>query len=230
MSGRRAGRDGRGRPWRGGERKSARYVRVQMTRHLVVCEGTRTEPNYFNGLKAALGEANGRKVEVKVVGSGLHTLGLLEYAQECCRKSPDTFDHVWVVYDRDYFPAGEFDLVERRCASMGGRSTYHALWSNPCFEVWLLLHFGYTSAEMSPSECERAVGAAFERELGRRYAKNLDGVFALLASRRESAAANAGRLAGHHQSIGNSLPSAQNPGTKVCDIFDEVGPYLEGAM
>ena len=76
----------RGRPWRSGERRSARYVRVQMTRHLIVCEGTRTEPGYFNGLKAALGEANGRKVDVhherlgnrrpseKCPGTVVHTL------------------------------------------------------------------------------------------------------------------------------------------------------------
>ena len=45
-----------------------------MTRHLIVCEGTRTEPSYFNGLKAALGEANSHKVDVRVVGTGMHTV------------------------------------------------------------------------------------------------------------------------------------------------------------
>ena len=219
----------RGRPWRSSERRSARAIRVRMTRHLVVCEGTRTEPGYFNGLKAALGEVDGRKVEVKVVGSGLHTTDLLELAQEWCRKSADTFDHVWLVYDRDYFPADEFDLVERRCGEARGPSTFHALWSNPCFEVWLLLHFGYTSAEMTPAECMRALNDAFERNLGCEYAKNLEGVFGILGVRRKDAVGNADRLGEHHRSIGNALPSAQNPGTMVGVIFDEVGPYLEEA-
>ena len=216
------------RPWRSGERRSARAMRVRMTRHLVVCEGTRTEPRYFNGLKAALGEVDGQKVEVKVIGSGMHTTDLLELAQEWCRKSADTFDHVWIVYDKDYFPADEFDLVEKKCRTVQGPSTFHALWSNPCFEIWLLLHFGYTTAEMNPAECSRALNDAFERNLGCEYAKSLEGVFGVLGVRRADAIENADRLGEHHLSIGNTLPSSQNPGTKVGDIFDEVGPYLEG--
>lgn len=38
---------------------------------------------------------------------------------------------------------------------------------------------------------------------------------------------NASRLAEHHKSIGNDKPSTMNPGTKVPDIFDELGAYLE---
>lgn len=227
MSNKPVKRSDRDKPWRSGERRSARTLRVRMTRHLVVCEGTRTEPRYFTGLKRALGEANGRKVEIKVVGSGLHTIDLFDFAQEWCRKSANTFDHVWIVYDRDYFPAEEFDLVERRCDATLGQSTFHALWSNPCFEIWLLLHFGYTSAEMTPTECTRAVSEAFERELGCKYAKNLEGVFELLGPRRMAAAANAGQLDAHHLAIGNALPSLRNPGTRVGELFDEVGPYLE---
>ena len=37
---------------------------VQMTRHLVVSEGKETEPRYFEGVRTALGEANGRKVAI----------------------------------------------------------------------------------------------------------------------------------------------------------------------
>ena len=37
---------------------------VQMTRHLVVSEGKETEPRYFEGVRAALGAANGRKIAI----------------------------------------------------------------------------------------------------------------------------------------------------------------------
>lgn len=223
-----AARSGRGaRAWRDGRRHS-RARNVQMTRHLVVCEGTETEPRYFEGVKRALGSANGRKLSLLVKGSGMHTLGLLEYAEEFCRYSPDPFDHVWLVYDKDDFDAAEFDRVQSLCESRsGGSATFHALWSNPCFEIWLLLHMRYTTAPMNAAECQRALAKALDRELGVSYRKNLEGLFALLADRRAGAVRNAGALATHHDGLGNSRPSERNPGTRVGDIFDEIGPYLE---
>ena len=119
---------------------SPRYRTVQMTRHLVVTEGTETEPRYFNGMRLLLGEANGRKVNVVVRSTGKHTMGLLEYAKEACRRSPDVYDHVWLVYDKDDFSDEEFDRVEALCQQTIELATYHALWSNPCFEIWLLEH------------------------------------------------------------------------------------------
>ena len=47
------------RDWRSGKRQG-RARMVQMTRHLVVTEGKETEPRYFEGVRAALGAANGR--------------------------------------------------------------------------------------------------------------------------------------------------------------------------
>jgi hypothetical protein len=217
----------RGRPWRSGERRSARYVRVQMTRHLIVCEGTRTEPGYFNGLKAALGETNGRKVDVRGGGTGMHTVDLLEHAQELCRTSPNAYDHVWLAYDKDYFPAEEFDLVERGCANAGGSATFHAIWSNPCFEEWLLLHFGYSTAEDDPAGCLARLDHGWRRAFGRPYDKADEGLFAKLRSRLGDAKRNAAKLDAHHERMGNRRPSEKCPGTAVHTLFGELGPYLE---
>lgn len=81
------------RGWRSG-RREGRSRMVQMTRHLVVSEGKETEPRYFEGVRAALGAANGRKVAIVVKGTGKHTLDLLDFAVEHCRYAPETFDHV----------------------------------------------------------------------------------------------------------------------------------------
>ena len=105
--------------------------------------------------------------------------------------------------------------------------TFHALWSNPCFELWPLLHMRYTSAPMSAAECQRALSLSMSRELGVDYRKNVEGLFGLVDGRRPEAMARADCLAVHHGSLGNARPSAQNPATKVGDIFEELGPYLE---
>ncbi len=100
--------------WRSGKREG-RSRMVQMTRHLVVSEGKETEPRYFEGVRAALGATNERKVAIVVKGTGKHTLDLLDFAVEHCRYAPETFDHVWLVYDKDDFPASDFDAMECKC-------------------------------------------------------------------------------------------------------------------
>ena len=204
----------KGKGWRSG-RREGRSRMVQMTRHLVVSEGKETEPRYFEGVRAALGAANGRKVAIVVKGTGKHTLDLLDFAVEYCRYAPETFDHVWLVFDKDDFPAADFDAMERKCAELSdGSRAFHALWSNPCFELWLLLHLRYTTASM--------------KDLGVEYRKNLGGLFGMVDGQRAEALHRVQRLEAHHGELGNAKPSVQNPATKVGEIFDVIGPYLAG--
>ena len=216
----------KGKGWRSG-RREGRSRMVQMTRHLVVSEGKETEPRYFEGVRAALGAANGRKVAIVVKGTGKHTLDLLDFAVEHCRYAPETFDHVWLVFDKDDFPAADFDAMERKCAELSdGSRTFHALWSNPCFELWPLLHLRYTTAPMTATECQRALAQAMSKDLGVEYRKNLGGLFGMVDGQRAEALHRVQRLEAHHGELGNAKPSAQNPSTKVGEIFDVIGPYL----
>ena len=218
----------KGKGWRSG-RREGRSRMVQMTRHLVVSEGKETEPRYFEGVRAALGAANGRKVAIVVKGTGKHTLDLLDFAVEHCRYAPETFDHVWLVFDKDDFPAADFDAMERKCTELSdGSRTFHALWSNPCFELWPLLHLRYTTASMTAAECQCALAQAMSKDLGVEYRKNLGGLFGMVDGQRAEALHRVQRLEAHHGELGNAKPSAQNPATKVGEIFDVIGPYLAG--
>lgn len=227
MSNKPAKHSDRKKKWRSGERRGRCVVPVQMTRHLIVCEGRKTEPAYFEALKRALGEVNGRKVDIEAVGTGLHTLELFEEAQRICTKAPDIYSHVWVAYGKDDFSEGEFNEVVGLCKRMGGAATYHAMWSNPCFELWLLLHFGYTAVPMVTAECLGRIDGEWRKAFGNSYEKNDAGIFDALCSRLDDARINAKRLRGHHSGLGNDKPSEQNPGTAVGDFFDEVAEYLE---
>lgn len=66
---------------------------------LIVCEGEKTEPNYFRAFPLAT-------LDVRVVGAGANTRSVVEIAiQERDRaRSTDPFDRVWAVFDRDSFP------------------------------------------------------------------------------------------------------------------------------
>ena len=57
------------------------------TNYLIVCEGKKTEPNYFNGLKKKINEKYGNKVDVlipniEVKGTGRNTTEMDKHLKE----------------------------------------------------------------------------------------------------------------------------------------------------
>lgn len=212
--------------WRKPGRRQG-YRTLAPERHLVVCEGKQTEPLYFRGMRDALKPEFRNRVHIVVKGTGLHTTDLLDYAERECHLSGG-FDHVWVAYDRDDFDRADFDAVARRCAEQStGSVQFHALWSNPCVEVWLLLHFGFSTATLTSSEAASRLDAAFHRELGRPYAKNDERLFADLSNRLEAAESNAERLMCWHKEEGLLRPSEMNPGTTLPEITGMLKSYLD---
>ncbi|GAA3435670.1 RloB family protein [Kutzneria kofuensis] len=94
---------------------------------LIVCGGTRTEPDYFDGLKRA---RRNPAVQVKVLGKGIDPEQLVTHAH----KVGSDFDEVWCVVDTD-----EFDIA--KAVKLADKLKVRLAVSNPCFELWLLLHF-----------------------------------------------------------------------------------------
>jgi len=97
---------------------------------LIVCEGAKTEPNYFRGFKVA-----GNVLDVRGVGD--NTLSLVEQAAKF--KERGEYDQTWCVFDRDSFPADRFNRALDLARRLGMRVAY----SNEAFELWYLLHFAY---------------------------------------------------------------------------------------
>ena len=162
-----------------------------------------------------------------VRGTGRHTLDLLDCALDCCRYAAETCAYIWLVFDKDDFPTADFDAMERKCAELlDSLRTCHAIWPNPCFELWPLLHLNYSTAPMDATGCQRQLALALNHELGLTYRKNMGGLYEALASRRGMAARNAAKLASHHKDLGESRPSDCNLCTRVGEIFEELGPYL----
>lgn len=111
-------------------------------RILVVCEGARTEPDYVNGLERHF---RNTAVEIECVPAAGVPLSVVQHAdrrkdkvEKEARKQGDPFlkfDEVWCVFDVDEHP----HLNEAKQLAQA-RQIELAI-SNPCFELWLLLHF-----------------------------------------------------------------------------------------
>lgn len=120
------------------DRRKSSLTRRQGTRmvkqsFLIVCEGVRTEPDYFKAFRMTT-------ATVKAVGQAMNTTSLVAKAisiREADEKKKRTYDQCWVVFDKDDFPASDFNAAIKMAEKNGFRVAY----SNQAFEYWFLLHF-----------------------------------------------------------------------------------------
>lgn len=111
----------------GKPRAAAPSIRIRPERFLIVTEGTKTEPFYFEGFRKRINAGyHGEYVTLRVCGVGDNTVSLFERARTIALADPDGFTQVWVVYDKDSFPSRDFNAVEERCASASGTGTVTA--------------------------------------------------------------------------------------------------------
>jgi len=184
---------------------------------LIVCEGEKTEPGYFEGLKRAY-RLSGANIKV-VSGEGSDPVSIVKHARR--KLEQDGYDRAFCVFDRDghvnYQEA--LDLVANSAPGKKGRLA--AISSVPCFEIWVLLHFGHSAAPFSASggrsACDNVVRAI--RGHIPEYHKAMAGLFESLQPHLEAAVTHGRRLARHNDDTGSS-----NPATKVHEL---VG-YLRG--
>lgn len=124
--------------------RSARGKRLPRSEIVIVCEGKVTEPKYFASFKDVCGN---ELVVVKTVGGCGVPFSVVERAvyemktrQSAARKTRDSFDlnfEVWAVFDRDQHPREQVPRAMRLAAE----NRIQVAYSNPCFEIWGLMHF-----------------------------------------------------------------------------------------
>lgn len=123
----------------GSSRRTPDRRRRLATRVLIVCCG-RTEKLYLDELRRA--ERN-PAVAVRVISDVGSPTQIVRYAAKMFAENGEEFDAVWAVVDVDDFT----DVPE--AVALGGRRGVRVVVSNPCFELWLLLHVaeapGYVS-------------------------------------------------------------------------------------
>jgi len=178
---------------------------------LIVCEGEKTEPGYFEGLKKAH-RLNSANIEV-VSGEGSDPVSIVKHALR--ERQKGGYDRVFCVFDRNghmnYQQA--LDLVGN--SSPGKKGKVVAINSVPCFEIWVLLHFDYSTAPFATSggrsACDNVVRAIRGHMPG--YQKALANLYEQLQPRVDNAITNGNRLAQY-----NLDTRSENPATRVHEL------------
>lgn len=157
-------------------------VREVKQSFLIVCEGEKTEPDYFKAFRMTA-------ATVKAVGEAMNTMTLVNKAisiREADKAKKRFYDQCWVVFDKDDFPAKDFNQAIQYAEKNGFRVAY----SNQAFEYWFLLHFNLYQGPIHRNQYKDML----EKLIGMPYSKTEGSgavMYNLLLVRQEQAIKNA---------------------------------------
>lgn len=184
---------------------------------LIVCEGLKTEPYYFSELRRHLRLSNANIV-IADKKTGTDPLSVVNFAIEKYRKEKDLpYDRVYCVFDKDKHTTYSAALDKIKSTHLKKGTSLHATTSVPCFEIWLLLHYVYTTrsfiAAGNASNCELVV-SEIKHHISD-YQKGSRDIYAKINNKMDAAITNAKKLEQFHKTSGTD-----NPSTKVYELVE----------
>lgn len=202
-------------------KEKSRKLRVYF---LIVCEGEKTEPNYFKSFKT---NVKSFVYTIDTLGEGSNTKDLVNRTIKYRGKSSQEYDSVWVVFDKDSFSPDNFNgailLAENNNIKVG--------WSNEAFELWYLLHFQYRNTYMSREEYKSAIEKEVNDKIAAqlknkkpvkfKYQKNSIDMYAVLEKygNQQQAIKNAEKLIENHNCTNYAI---HNPCTQIHLLVQEL--------
>ena len=194
---------------------------------LIVSEGTKTEPYYFDGLAKYINEKYGNGVDVEkplidTSGEGRCTVSLVEETEKIVACSKIIYSQIWVVFDKDDF--NDFDDA----IELGKRKGYNIAWSNQSFEYWIYLHFNFSDSALHRDDWVKKLDTIFKDykidENG--YEKNNFDIFNIATTKGslKFAIQSAFRINDNYDS--SQKPSQCDPCTNVHRLVLELEPYI----
>ena len=214
--------------WR--KKRRQEYLEMKEFRYYIFCEGEQTEPLYFNGFKKLIEDNPIYRdmVLIQIEPCGAETMRVISHAERYVKDNHIEKGQIWCVYDKDSFPAKNFNGVVNRSGSLNRENPllqYHTAWSNECIEFWFLLHFAYYTSNNHRTEYISFLNDKY-RELGiGKYQKNNSATFDILMNKGNPKLASryARRIIEEHK---NLSPADIAPGTKVYELVEELAKYL----
>lgn len=182
------------------------------------CEGTRSEPEYLEALRALPEVRSVAAVDIRIedIRKGAVPLTLVEQAvlaRRRARRERSEIDEFWCLFDVEW-PRHHPNL--NQALQLAASNSIRVAVSNPCFELWLALHF---------APCARPLTNTEARRLRRQHDTTTTGkgLLGSLYMPRRSVAADAARmLDAIHEKNGTAFPH-NNPSSGMYLLLDAVG-------
>ena len=189
-------------------------VREVKQSFLIVCEGEKTEPDYFKAFRMTA-------ATVKAVGEAMNTMTLVNKAisiREADKAKKRFYDQCWVVFDKDDFPAKDFNQAIKYAEKNGFQVAY----SNQAFEYWFLLHFNLYQGPIHRNQYKNML----EKLIGMPYSKTEGSgamMYNLLLVRQGQAIKNSETVLAE---ISHGNPAEEELSTTVHKLVKELNKYL----
>lgn len=178
---------------------------------LILCEGEKTEPQYFKALRQ---DKRLRTVKVDIIPGnkcGSDPVGMVDYALALVKRRKKAqeipYDEIWLVFDDDGKKTSPIAIHKARQYKL------HVAFSNPCFELWYILHY-----QQYHSGCDRIQAQDKLKALCGGYVKSAEGMYIQLLPEQERASSRAKELRLWHK--GNGQPETANPSTNVDELVN----------
>ena len=203
------------------KRKEDKKSKKISCRILIVCEGEKTEPNYFRAFKAVNNQSF--VTELQIEGGGINTIGVVDEAIRLRDHSAIPYDRVWAVFDKDSFSPKNFNgaIIKAR------ENDIETAWSNEAFELWYLFHFHNRVTAMSRNDYKKAISDAVNSSLHYKkkgkyvYAKNAPDNFEIMNTYGNQAQAIKW-VETNHKSWSDEKYSTHNPCTTVYRLVNQL--------
>jgi hypothetical protein len=187
-------------------------VRNKRDKILIVCEGKKTEPNYF-----AKFPVKKEIVEVDIDDAAYITDTCVERAialKEEAERNKTPYNQVWCVFDRDSHPLQGFN----RAFQLADNNKIRIAYSNEAFELWYVLHYDYHVTGSTRDWYKEKLNSLLDEE----YRKNSQDMYDKLKSKQERAIKHAEKLLNRYPQFS---PHQNNPSTTVHKLVQELNKY-----
>jgi hypothetical protein len=205
---------------------------IQPFRYLIVCEGEKTEPLYFEGIRKRINDKYGDKIRVKDIkaerididGTGRNTEDLVKYALKKKQEALIPYGHVWCVFDKDSFSDQQFNSAIKICES----NELSVAWSNEAIELWFILHFEFLNTGIDRQQYIDKLDNYFANYTinGGKYEKNLPDIFNILIENGDMIKAIKYSKKLDERYCKEDSPANRKPATKVYELIEELLEYL----
>lgn len=189
---------------------------------LIVCEGEKTERNYFIEMRRDL-KLSSANIVIPSDGHGSHPKNVVNFALGKWEEDK-SFDKIYCVIDRDSHD--KFSDVIKRVSDLRESKEnpipIEIIPSYPCFEIWLLLHFQYSSRPYQKcgkkSGCDCVVKDLRATKHLPNYQKNSYDIYTQTKDKLEIAIRNSKKLLTHHAKCHSDL----NPSTQIHKLMEHL--------
>lgn len=196
---------------------------------LMIYCGKRTEPQYFGDALRNI------KINKEIESMGITQFvykeeilpvdpkGMAEKVLSFVKSHDLSFDEVYVVFDKDDFKDDNFDNAVAMIDNLNGiakypDTTFIALWSNQCIELWFVLHFEYLQSKLEREDYFNKLKGLLN--LKHKYKKNIGNIYEMVSGSKErlsTAINNASKLLDRCKN--ESSYSDKFPATNVVEFF-----------